>query len=183
MALIHDDDLTLFGLYGLGGDTVGGFLYFALIVLIFSCLQSLEALQPEIMLRHLRRVKPKVYDATFGPSELLPIPNFCISLSGDVHTKDPSSCENSANTENLRVATLSTTFGVLCEFYILRSLLLDCIASVSVVADIGCMSSKCQPPQWTTIHQPSGTAVSKRVSEPLRCCYFNINLTRRFLGR
>src|SRR6266702_5224690 len=142
MALVHDDDLIL--LDRLGDDTVGGCLYFSPIVSIFSCLQSLEALRPDTVLRHLRCLEPEVHDVTFGPGELLPVPNFSIPHNSGTHTKDPSSCGKGANTdaETFRVATLSMTFGGRCEFYILRRLLLDCIASDSSIAGIICISSK-----------------------------------------
>jgi hypothetical protein len=76
MALVHDDDLTLLDLDGLDDDVVGGCLYFTPIVSIFAFLQSLEALQPDTVLHHLRlgSLKPKVHDVKFGPSEFLPVP-------------------------------------------------------------------------------------------------------------
>lgn len=154
---------------------------------MLSCLQSLEALQPDKMLRHLRRLKPKVHDVTFSPGELLPAPNLSISHIGDIRTKDPSSCGNGANAdaETLRVATLSTTFGGRCEFYPRRRSLLDCIASVSTDPDTPCISSNSRSRQWAITHKGelSTTTVPNRVSEPLRCCSFNINLTRKLLGR
>ncbi|KAI9451001.1 hypothetical protein BJY52DRAFT_1299916 [Lactarius psammicola] len=72
MTLVHDDDLIL--LDRLGDDT------------------TLEALQLDTLLRHLRCLKPKVHDVTFG--------------------QDPSSSSGSANTdaETLSVATLSIIF-------------------------------------------------------------------------
>ncbi len=144
MALVHDDDLTRID--GLDDDTqaVSGDLYCIPIVSIFSCLQSLEALQPDTVLCHLRSLKPKVHDVLLGPGELLSVHNFSISHSGGVHTKDPSSGSSSANAdaEASRVAMLSTIFKERCGSYILRRLLLDCIASDSSIADLLCISSK-----------------------------------------
>ncbi|KAH9167171.1 hypothetical protein EDB89DRAFT_137225 [Lactarius sanguifluus] len=81
MALVHDDDLTL--LDGLVDDT------------------SLETLQPDTVLRHLRCLEPEVHDVTFGPGT-------SYSNSGD------------PNAETLRVATTLSIWQ--CEFYILQRL-------------------------------------------------------------
>ena len=76
MALVHDDDLARID--GLGDDTVSGDLYCIPVISIFSCLQlglqSLEALEPNAILRLLRSSagKPKVHDVPLGAGELLP---------------------------------------------------------------------------------------------------------------
>ncbi|KAI9447463.1 hypothetical protein H4582DRAFT_1894038 [Lactarius indigo] len=92
MALIHDNDLIL--LDGFARDT------------------SLETFQPDMVLRHLRRLEPEVHDVTFGLGGSLPVPDFSISHRSGIYTKDPSSCSKSANTDGdtFRVATLSTIF-------------------------------------------------------------------------
>jgi hypothetical protein len=58
-------------------------------------------------------------------------------LSG-IHTKDQFSSSSTAipDVETPRVATLSTIFNGLGESYILRRLLLKCIASDSSIADV-----------------------------------------------
>ena len=69
MVLVHDDDLTCIS--ELSDDTVSGHLYCTLVISIFACLQLLEALEPDALLRHLRSLKPKVHDILLGPGELI----------------------------------------------------------------------------------------------------------------
>ena len=73
MALVHDDDLARID--GLCDDTVSGDLYCLPVISTFSCLQLLEALEPDAILRHLRSSagKPKVHDVPLGVGELLPV--------------------------------------------------------------------------------------------------------------
>ena len=73
MALVHDDDLAQID--GLGDDIVSGDLYRIPVMSIFSCLQSLETLEPDAILRHLQSSagKPKVHDVPFGVGESLPV--------------------------------------------------------------------------------------------------------------
>ena len=72
MALVHDDDLARID--GLCDDTVSGDLYCLPVISTFSCLQLLEALEPDAILRHLQSSagKPKVHDVPLGVGELLP---------------------------------------------------------------------------------------------------------------
>ena len=88
MALVHDDDLAQID--GLGDDTVSGDLFFTPVISIFSFLQSLETLEPDAILRHLRSsaTKPKVRDVPLGAGELLPGHDpVYISLLWDSHVR------------------------------------------------------------------------------------------------
>ena len=88
MALVHDDDLARID--GLGDDTVSGDLYCTLVISKVSCLQSLKALEPDAILRHLRSSagKPKIHDVPLGAGELLPGHDpVYISLLWDSHVR------------------------------------------------------------------------------------------------
>jgi hypothetical protein len=73
MVLIHDDDLARID--GLGDDSVSKDLYCAPVKSIFSFLQSLEALEPDAVLRYLRSFagKPFLHEVLLGAGELLPV--------------------------------------------------------------------------------------------------------------
>jgi hypothetical protein len=49
-------------------------LYGASTVLIFSRLQSLEALLPDVVLNRLRSSKLAIHEVVFGSGESLPVP-------------------------------------------------------------------------------------------------------------
>src|SRR6266702_2459887 len=112
------------------------------VLLMFTCLQSVDSLRLVAVATHLRRSKPEIREVPFHPGRLLPCFSFSVSHSGDVYTKDLSSGSKDANaeTKTVRAAMLSGsyTFGGRREFYVLRRLLLDYITSDSsaIVADI-----------------------------------------------
>jgi hypothetical protein len=71
MVLVHDDDLSqLDGIHD-WEDTVGRGLYCAAIVLTCSRFQTLESLQLDALLSHLRIAEPKIHNISFGPGELV----------------------------------------------------------------------------------------------------------------
>ena len=80
----------------------------------------MEPLQPNAMLSQLRSAQLKIHEVSFGMGEYLYYCNFSISHA----PKDLSPADNdeSANTETVRIATLSNLFEELCEFYSLQSL-------------------------------------------------------------
>jgi hypothetical protein len=81
---------------------------------MFSRLQSLEALQPDVVLRCLRSSKPVVHEVVLDPSESLP--GATTFLSFIASTKDLASGNIGENpdTEIVRVASLSATFEDQC---------------------------------------------------------------------
>ena len=70
MVLVHDNDLAQ--LDGIYDDTVSRTLHCPPIKLKF-CLQSVESLQPDIFLGHLRSMQLKVHKVTLGPGEPMPV--------------------------------------------------------------------------------------------------------------
>ena len=88
MALIHDYDLARINVHG--DNTVSDYLYCTPVISIFSCLQSLEALEPDAILLHLRSSagKPKVHDVPLGAGEsLLDLDPIYISLLWYSHVR------------------------------------------------------------------------------------------------
>ena len=78
MVLIHDDDLA--ELHGIYGGTVSRSNY----INIFSSSQSIESLQPDAMLSHLRSAQLKIHEVPFGLGKRLLqyYPNFSLSHGG-----------------------------------------------------------------------------------------------------
>jgi hypothetical protein len=85
---------------------------------VLSHLQSLEALQSDVVLSCLRSTKPMIHEVVLGPGEFSdPYPS--VSLFHNVHSKKDLSFGNNdanANTEIVRVASLSATFEGQCKF-------------------------------------------------------------------
>lgn len=88
---------------------------------MLSHFQPLDGLQPAVLLKHIRSLKPKVHNVRIN--ELLQYHNFSIAHSGGALTKDLSSTR-SAGTESARVATLSNIFENRCECRVFRGRIL-----------------------------------------------------------
>ena len=76
MVIVHDDDLARLDLLGDGTVSRKKKPYDARTVLIFSRMQSLETLQPEIVLNCLRSSKLAIHEVVFDPGESFPCRSF-----------------------------------------------------------------------------------------------------------
>jgi len=105
MVLVHDDDLRRID--GIGEGTVSGNLI-SRSLLFFSCCQTLESLEPEVVMDHFRRSNIEVHMVRCGESSVLTKLRFVL-----VHpltcTKDLSPTSSSPNTHTsvVSVAMLS----------------------------------------------------------------------------
>ncbi len=71
MILVHDDDLArLGGIHGTVGQSSLSYR-----VLMFSYSQPIDADQPDVMLNHIRSLKPRIHSARIVLGELFPYCN------------------------------------------------------------------------------------------------------------
>ena len=134
MILVHDDDMAR--LHGIHNSTVSRSSIQYAIAFMFSYFQPLDGLQSDVVLSHIRSLKPTVHSARIG--ELFQYRNISITHSGGTHPKDLSSARNRASfdTEPAWVASLSNIFEEQCEFHVFLTLYLGHISSDSSVVDI-----------------------------------------------
>ena len=106
---------------------------------MLSHFQPLDGLQPAVLSKHIRSLKPKVHNVRI--SELLQYHNFSIAHSGGALTKDLSSTR-SAGTESARVATLSNTFENRCECRVFRGRILATFLLMAPTLTAPCVTRK-----------------------------------------
>ena len=84
---------------------------------MLSYFQALDGLQSEVMLSHIRRLKPTLHYSQIGEPFLYR--NSSITHSGGTHLKDLSSTRNgvSPDAESASVVTLSNIFDSRRRFY------------------------------------------------------------------
>ena len=133
MVLVHDNALAW--LHGIHDSTVRRRSIQYTIVLMYSFFQPLDGLQSDVVISHIRSLKPTVHNARIG--ELFRYRNFSITHSGGAHPKALSSAHNStsADTESVWVGTLSNIFEKRCEFHVFLRPYLGYITSDSSVID------------------------------------------------
>jgi hypothetical protein len=101
IVLAHDDDLVTID--GLGHDSVSGLLNSGYIDRSFW--QSLESLEPEVMMDLLRKSKIDVDEVFCG--ELLELIESWLTLTGSSKDLPPTDSDPSADTRAVKVAMVS----------------------------------------------------------------------------
>jgi hypothetical protein len=147
MALVHDDDLARFEEI-CDTQAVGRSSIQYTVALMFSCFQTLDGLQSDVMLSHIRSFMPPLHYTRIG--ELFQYRKFSTTHIGGVCLEYLWSARNSASadTESAWIATLSNIFERRCRFHGFLSLYVGHIASDSSGIEILCTSNH---PRWNAV--------------------------------